>query len=488
MRILNFEFPKITIGKKADTSTPIKKPSVEVPPTSVRRSLPSIDNYITDLKTGVTFINPGYIKEVIPVIRKLSWINPDVGSALNDMVQLTNTGHTIKFDQKISPEQRDSMRRHLREARKSWADGVSGIDGLVNKMIAQIWIAGALSTEWVVNNNKTRLSNCVLVNPETIVFSWVKSLKRFIPYQKQSASLAINGIAGEKLVKLSSYTYKYMGLNGDTEIPYGIPPFLTALANIDIQNNMDKNISYIMDQLGLLGFFETLVEKPAKADGTTDAQYKAYLTKYLDDIKIAVSKGLKDGTIVGFKDDHEFEFHNTTKNLSGSADLYTNNEVKVATGLKTAPEFLGFPTGGSESGMSIIFQKMLSQLVNVQNIVKANLEFGYMLELTLAGFKDVSLEVLFKPSTITDELKYQQAQEYKIRNIENKYKMGVIGQQQKAEELGYDKPDQNEPREPIDTSGVDKKNREDSKDKSDRKTRDKNKPVPKRKDASTKPR
>jgi hypothetical protein len=66
------------------------------------------------------------------------------------MVQLTNTGHIIKFDQKTSTDQKDKMRTHLTDVRKTWGDGVHGINGIVNKMISQIWISGALSCEWLL--------------------------------------------------------------------------------------------------------------------------------------------------------------------------------------------------------------------------------------------------------------------------------------------------------------------------------------------------
>lgn len=125
---------------------------------------------------------------------------------------------------------------------------------------------------------------------------------------------------------------------------------------------------------------------------------------------------------------------------------------------------------------------MLSQLSNVQEMLSANLKFGYALELRLAGFDFKGLRVEFNPSTITDELKYQQGQEYKIRNVYNKYMFGIISIQQAADELQYDKPDQEEPRGPLDGSGQEKEEREKDKDDSDRKVRDKNKPQPKRKD------
>ena len=61
--------------------------------------------------------------------------------------------------------------------------------------------------------------------------------------------------------------------------------------------------------------------------------------------------------------------------------------------------------------------------------------------------------------------------------------------------MGYEKPDQQEPRAPMEDEGVSsvqddaqKKKREADKDASDRKTRDKNKPVPKRADQDTRKR
>jgi hypothetical protein len=76
---------------------------------------------------------------------------------------------------------------------------------------------------------------------------------------------------------------------------------------------MDKNIDFIMEQLGLLGFFETLIDKPAQKEGETQAKYEARLASYLDKVKIAVKDGIKEGSIIGYQDDHEFKFHQTSK-------------------------------------------------------------------------------------------------------------------------------------------------------------------------------
>lgn len=467
----------LTWGRRQLVTSPEPIKKTTVPPG--RSSRPTFDGTsFVDIKSRVTFINPGFIAEYIPVIRKLSWINPDVGVAVNDMVQLTNTGHTIKFDPEVPPDMQKKMKLHLEAKQESWGDGVSGMHGLINKMVGQVWISGALSNEWVVSADKTGVDTVALVNPETIRFQWNKKKLRFFPYQKQSSSLATS--VQEKYVKLNTNTYKYFGLNGDTDIPYGIPPYLTAMNALTTQAEMDGNIKFIMKQVGLLGFAQLLMEKPGQENGESDEAYKTRLIKLLTESKDNIMEGIKEGVVVGFNEDHEFDFQSTTKNLNGVSEIYNMNEVQVANGLKMASEFLGVSGEGSETGINIIFTKMLSQLQNVQKMVAANLKHGYMLELKLAGYNFSNLNVEFEASTITDDLKFQQAQEYKIRNIYNKYKAGVIGMQQMANEMGYDKPDAKEPRAELDASGAQKSDRQDQNDKSDKKTRDKGKSQPKK--------
>lgn len=464
---------------KLEEEPPESRPTRTTVP-STRISRPTNEITYSDLKGKTTFVNPGFIAEYIPIIRKLSWINEDMGLAVNDMVRLTNTGHRIKFDPTVSPEMQKKMRQHLEDKQIEWGDGVDGMNGLVNKMIAQIWIAGALSNEWIVANDKKGIKNLALVNPETIIFSWNKKQLRYEPYQKQNYNTG--GLLAERYEKLNEYTYRYYGINGDTELPYGIPPFLTALNAIATQADMVKNIKFMMKQVGLLGFFEALMEKPGQNEGENEDQYIARLQSLLNSAKDEIIDGIGEGVVVGYKSDHEFKFNSTTKDLKGVHELYDQNERSVANGLKFAPEFLGVSNKGTETGINIVFTKMLSQLTNIQKVVAANLKFGYNLELRLAGFKFENLRVEFEPSTITDELKYQQAQEIKIRNVIAKYGQGIISQEQTADELGYDKPDSTEPRVLPDKQAELDQKREKDKDASDRKGREKDKPQPKRKD------
>jgi len=501
MNALGYSKSEPGVPKMKDPPPPPPKPMKEKKTTAVpksgRISRPEIpySTMVKGLEKKVRVLQPKYLRTLIPIIRKASKFDADIGQALYDTVTLVNTGHKIYFDDSVPQAKVDKMRKHLREKGKSWGDGVAGIHGIVNKIISQIMISGALSVEWVPEvaargGIPKTLDNLVLVNPETIEFGWNKSRKRFEPYQRRTYST--DNKVTKELYKLNQNTFNFFCLMGDEENPYPIPPYMTALRNIETGLTMDVNIEKIMDQLGLLGFFEAKVEVPDRRGDESDAQAEMRAEKHLDDTKDALKSGLKDGIVVGIKDQHDFQFHATSKDLNGVGEIYNQNKRNIATGVKTPPEFMNVTGGkGTETSITVIFSKMVSQSKNIQTMVAACLEFGYALELRLAGFSFDNLKVKFNPTTISDDLKIQQALEVKIRNLQALWNQGIIGQEQFADDLGYDKPDKKEPR--VSTQNPDlsgdaqkKKKREEDKDKSDRKVRDKNKPVPKDKDADGK--
>lgn len=445
----------------------------------------------SELSPNKKLIVSELIVKAIPQIRKLCMIDDNLSLALNDLVLLTNTGHKIKFDPEVPASQVKEMRDSLESASKTWVDGIANMDNFVNKLISQAYITGCISNEWVINNELTGIKSCILVDPENIRWVYDKRAQRYKVYQYlpgTKGDLTTDAVAKDFYRKLNPNTYKYFAINGYSEVPYGIPPWLPAIRTIAKLYRMDENIDNLLTLMGLLGFLEVKVAKPDMVDGESEGQYKTKLDSFLRLTQREIINGMSNGVVTGFSDDHEFEFHSTTKDIKGVAELYDEAKLKVANSLKFPGTFMGLDTsGGTETGLSIIFTKMLSQLRNVQSIVSANLEIGYRYHLLLNGFKFKTLHVEFNPSTITDLLKTEQANEYKIRNVNNKYLMGIISQEQAADELGYDAPSEKEPRGAFQDNAArtqnpnpeDKADREAGKDNSDRKTREKNKPQPK---------
>lgn len=453
-----------------------------------RVSVPDDQNQplLVKLQGLTDLVTPSFREDLIPLIRDLYKINPDMSIALQDMFKLANTQHLINFPRN-TPEEASRMREHLEKASKSWSRYTAGIDGLVNKMIVQCMVGGAISVEGVPNVNLDGLSTILFVNPDDIRFNR-EADGVYQPYQINRRKLLNNKPA---YIKLNTETYVYASSYNDTDEPYGVPPFMPALDSIKTQHDMRINFKNIMEIMGMVGFLEAKLEKPARQANESDVAYAHRLRHMLRELKVNLREGMKDGIVTGFIDDHEFKLNSTSASMQNMDTPWRMNEQAVANGLGVTSAIIGVQDNKTEGGAGIMLSKLISQLQNIQMLVKYVLEFIYSLELRLAGFDSKGVEVVFGTSTISDEIKVQQAQEYKIKNVISKYNQGIISQEQAAWELGYAKPDLKEPRIPLeDAEGVSTPNRkrEAGKDASDRKTRDKNNPVPKRKDQDPRPR
>ena len=170
MKKISFKWP---FGKKDPPIMPQaegNKKSNNVPSVSPGRvSVPEDSNFISSLKGLTYMVSPSFRTEIIPFIRDLYKVNPDVGIALQDMFKLSNTGHLITFPNNTD-EEASKMREHLKNATKKWSTYSAGIDGLVNKMIVQLLVSGAISIECVPDDKLEGLATILFLRPENIVF------------------------------------------------------------------------------------------------------------------------------------------------------------------------------------------------------------------------------------------------------------------------------------------------------------------------------
>lgn len=464
------------------------KDTSSIPPGRVSVPDDSSQGLVVSLRDITNLVTPSFRSNIIPLIRDLYKVNPDMSIAIQDMFKLSNTGHTISFPNNTLEEAK-KMKEHLSMVSKRWSNYTAGINGLVNRFIVQCLTSGAISIEAVPNNKLDGISTIVFVNPENIYFRRLEN-GVYHPYQKNPYTILNDR---PDFIKLNTETYIYVGMYNDTDEPYGVPPFMAALDSIKGQHDMRVNFKHIMELMGMVGFLEAKMEKPPREPNESVQAYRARLNNTLVKLKKNMMGGLKDGIVTGYKEDHEFKLNSTTQSLQNLEKPWAMNQQSVANGLGINSNIIGVQTSNTEGGAGILLSKMISQLKNIQMLVSHILEFIYTLELRLSGFNNKGIKVEFGTSTISDELKVQQGLEYKIRNLQALYNQGIINQQQYAWAMGYEKPDQKEPRQ-INNDILDiedsakKQKREADKNKSDRKTRDKNNPMPKRKDQDIKTR
>lgn len=397
----------------------------------------------------VSIIPPEFQVEVIGILEHLAKYNADVSYAVENIVQLGNTAFDVSFNDGLTDKQVDLMRKELNRVENDWYAYSGGLNSLRNDLLAQASVAGAVSGEAVPNDNLDGIKKIVLVSPKNIRFAYNTFTDSYDPYQLVKNGKIGSGIAADK-VKLNTTTYKYYAVRRLNENPYAIPPFLAALDSICIEKDMMDNFKHVIKKLGIFGFMQVLVKQPVKVTGMDDDQYKTAAKKYLTDAAAEVEKGLKKGYVVGFEGMHEFKMEQTTTNVQGAKEMYEMNTQMKMAGLKQDPLMLGRNYSTTETVGRVVLAKLSAQLTNYQMLVDKFIGEVMYLHLILKGFKGLSyVKVESKKPLLADEVKEQDAMSKKIANYDNLYKQGVISQLQRSQALGFDNPDQEEPREVV---------------------------------------
>jgi hypothetical protein len=446
----------------------------------------NVPDYLSEfaLDTNLKTVNPPFYWEMMPQIRRMFVISSPLQKAVSDLVQLANTGFHVRFSNAIDPQQRREMTEHLYHVSKNWGFGTAGVHGLIDKILYQLLLNGNSDLEWVIKKDLSGVDYLSFVDSETIRPVYNKRIQRFEYYQIPKNSL---DIAPEPMYmkKLNQKTFVHYSLMTASESPIGIPPFLAAIPDINSHKNMLNNINFIVEQVGLMGFLELMMDKPPQKDGEGIETYRNRLKDFLYEAKTSLADGLKDGIIAGYKDDHEFKFNSISKDLASLPAIFSLVSRTMSMGLKTPSVFLEVTDSKTETQISIVFTKLLAQLTDIQNIVSHIIEYGFSLELLLAGYPTDGLKVLFDQSTISDALKKAQTDEITARVQHQLYADGVIELDDYAMAMGYSQASQEEPRTPLSPvqeeidDQVQKDDRSKKNNESDKVVRDKKKAVPK---------
>jgi hypothetical protein len=423
-----------------------KKPTTPIK--GGRSTVPTHSDGISGMISGLDFIvQPEFDIRLLEVLEYLAAYNHDVGYAVDNIVSLANTDYTLEFVDGISDETMTAAMTHINDKIDTWYNFADGINSMNNDFLTQLAITGAISGEFVVCPDLSGIDQIVRVNPKNIKFIFDKETESFHPVQ-QSGLIGLRTVDAQGYIPLNSTTYKYIAMRRFKESPYALPLFLSALESIGIQKDMLTNLAFVMKKLGMLGFMEVLMDIPERSQNESEAAFKIKINEHLAAASKEAGKGVSNGLVVGFKGQHEFKHNETKGNAQGANEIYNLNEQNLMAGLKQAPEMLGRQFNTSETFGRVLLAKFSSQIDNFQRAYASFLKAAFNLELILSGIAITNIikSVEFEKPMLGDAVRAEEAQAKKIANLDTLYNQGVISQEVRAQRLGEEAPDLDEPR------------------------------------------
>lgn len=397
------------------------------------------NNY--DYFDGKKFSKPNFDIEWFKILQYLGIFNADISLAISNIVNLASQDFEITFEN-ASILNEKKMISFISKVQNEWYPYSSGINSLVNDLFRQLSVNGCLSAEIVLAKDLKTIEKIVKINPFYVRFEKDED-NNYKAHQYQPMNILTNN-NGQMYKELSNLTFKYISLQRDTENPYPIPPLISALKNLGVQDNVLKNIAKITEKSGAFGFMAVNLKKPIQFPGENDKAYFARTNEYLRKEGEKTKRLSSDGIVVGYEGTHEVKLMGSPLHANNAQDLMKMIDTILMAGIKQDPALMGREKNTSEAFGRVLLSIMTQQITTYQEVLASYLEYVFTLALRLEGFKFDFLKVKFREPMIEDELVKNQSesakQDVNTKKIDNLLKLqaaGVISVEQVASELGY---------------------------------------------------
>lgn len=361
------------------------------------------------------FIDPRYPREWLNLIEKAVVLNPDLAQMHELIIDLANTGHYIE----VIPED-----ENLKGAIDEVAERIN-TDSLVNELLSQIAIYGAVSLEIVVDKNLRGVEKIVLVPPVTIFFAYNEELDLYEPYQ---------WVLNSDPIKLNPETYLYLPLLTLSGSPYAIPPFLSALSAVEVQEEFRAQLKGVAQKLGLLGFLDLEIPLLPKAPSETEVEYQKRLSNTLETLAQQVTENMQKGVLLHYSGT-KAEFKEVGSNVSGVRDIMELNEQWTISGAKGQPSLLGRTSGSTETWATVAYEQFIRMLENYRRLVRRAMERVYKLHCTLLGFEYEDINFLFNPIKSLKPAEDMEVYKKKVEAISMLVQAGIMSIEEARKEL-----------------------------------------------------
>jgi hypothetical protein len=150
-----------------------------------------------------------------------------------------------------------------------------------------------------------------------------------------------------------------------------------------------------------------------------------------------LSGNFMKGLLVLFND-QKVQHANVVSDARGAAEFFQTIEELGFSGMGSMPWAHGRNYTTTETFADVVYNILLSQMLNHQRLAKRRVERTYDLDLLLGGIPVDNVTVEFNRAEARDVLKKAQADEVNQRMIYERAKLGTISPDGAAQELGYE--------------------------------------------------
>jgi len=380
--------------------------------------------------------------ELYDYVELVAMYNPDYSQAVDNIKNLANPGFKTIVNSKDQAKAQE-YRDRLKQKNKNLKPRNGGFDGIINGLLRQGAVYGAMSGEWVANATLDDVVDFAFVNPKYIRFFWDEIENDWHPYQKITYGLSNSNLdrPDEKFgcVRLNTNTFFYQALYTYNNNPYGIPPLIAALDPLGTQREMTGNLKSITKKLGMLGILEVIIERLPQEPDETPQEYMNRCSTFLTNYQGLIKDMVNEGGIVHF-DDTKIDNLSIAERAQGGAELFKLNEEQVFSGLHSLPSVQGRSYSTTETYAGVAYELLLRSIGDFTAAVKFIMEHGCWLMDKLWGIGVDDIDFNFGENKSLNLLQNSQAEAISLTSDMWMWENGLLDQTQVGQRHGIDVP------------------------------------------------
>jgi len=380
--------------------------------------------------------------------RLLADVSPEVSSALYHFILFGNAGYemtAVNRNGEVDARGQAALSAFVNQL--SDQDGHSEFGTIINQLWAGAFMRGAFSAEIVLDESGRNPIDFVAVDPAIFRFKRVDAGARGKVWQ-------LGQFVSGEWRRLDLPTVRYEPIHPlPGGAPYGrsliAPSIFVSLFLIGLLRDLRRVIAhqgYNRDDVSVN--YELLEELMPEAVRDDPEKREAWANKAIEEIRtyleklepddvyvhsdiIEVNRAAKDANVVG--------------GTSGATNMIAALERMAVRALKTQPLLMGINEATSETHANRQWEIHAAGIKSMQHTCENLLTRLFGLALRVQGIQ-ATVQLKFSELRASEQMRDAQTESIILSNVEKKYNMGIISQEQAAAELGYDSADQPAPR------------------------------------------